>query len=113
MATPETPLIEAWAPRVPSRNSRFAKTGSPVRVMPMGTFLSIRSMYRAFWKSSPWTTDTGVPGSGGMNTSGSMRVVWTWAAYEISTGRTPSAARNASLSNSAPSYRLRTWSTIP
>ena len=28
---PDTPLIDACAPRVPSRNSRFACTGSPVR----------------------------------------------------------------------------------
>ena len=42
VATPDTPLMEACAPRVPSRNSRFACTGSPVRVRPMATLRSMR-----------------------------------------------------------------------
>ena len=43
VATPETPLIDACAPRVPSKNSKFAKIDSPARVSPIGTVRSIRS----------------------------------------------------------------------
>ena len=42
-----------WAPRVPSRKSRFAKTGSPSRERPMGSRRSILSKKRAWSRSTP------------------------------------------------------------
>src|SRR5215831_17079912 len=73
----------------------------------------MRSKQSACRRSSPRATRATSPGCGGTKTSGSTRVTWTWAAYDTSTGSVPAAARNASVSNCAPSYRLRTRSTTP
>ncbi len=40
VAMPETPEIDTWAPRVPSRNSKLTNTGWPSRPNPTGTLES-------------------------------------------------------------------------
>ena len=74
VATPDTPLMDAWAPLVPSRNSRLAYTGSPLLVSPTATRRSMRSKQSALRRSSPCATRATSPGCGGTKTSGSTRV---------------------------------------
>ena len=78
-----------WAPRVPSRKSRFAKTGSPSRERPMGSRRSILSKKRAWSRSTPAARATSWPGRGGTKTSGSTRVTRTWAACATDAGKHP------------------------
>ena len=113
VATPLMPLMLTWAPRVPSRNSRFTNSGSSSRVSPAGSGLRMPSKKRAWSRSAPAALRTGSPGRGGTKVSGSNRVACTWAASDTSAGSTPSAMRKTSLSKRAPSWRARTWDTTP
>ena len=79
----------------------------------MGSFTAIWSKYSAWSRSLPSARRTTLPGSGGTNTSGSARVVITWAVSATWAGRRPSSMRNTSESNRAPSWRARTWVTTP
>ena len=102
-----------WAPREPSRNSRFANIGSPSLVNPAGSRFSIPSKKSARSRAAPAARRTSSPGSGGTKISGSNRVATTCAAWLTSAGRIPSSIRNTSESNRAPSCRARTCVTSP
>ena len=113
VATPEMPLIDTCAPRVPSRKSRSTYTGMPSRPSPTVTLRSIRSKQSARSRSLSTARRTTAPGHGGTYTSGSARVVAISAASCTWAGSTPSATRNTSEANVAPSCRARTSVTTP
>ena len=79
----------------------------------MGSFAAMRSKYRAVSRSAPTARRTGVPGSGGTYVSGSTRVVITSADSKVWAGSTPSAMRNTSEPNRAPSCTARISVTMP
>ena len=113
VAMPLIPLMFTWAPRVPSRNSRLTYSGDPSRPSPAGSFAAIWSKYSASSRSVPTARCTSLPGRGETKTSGSTRVVVTWAASTTVAGSTPSWMRNTSESKDAPSWRARAAVTTP
>ena len=114
MATPEMPEMLTWAPRVPSRKSRFAKTGSPSRERPMGTRRSIASKNRAWSRSQPRRPRHRLSRAAAARRSRARRASpGRGRPATPGAGSTPFSIRNTSESNLAPSWRARTRSTTP
>ena len=104
VATPLIPETDMWPPLRPSKKSRSTNTGSPSRPRPTASGRPISSLYSALSRSAPVARSTTSPGSGDTQSSGSMRVIATWAERTLAAGRMPSAAiRCVSDSNVAPS----------